>query len=660
MALAKKLALKMSNRRKYSIRESLKPLLDNRFLPRWIVLVTDILIVGIAFAYVYFLRFNLINRPVNVPDMLVQLAVALPFFLIAAFLFRPHHGIIRHSGMHDAITIFKTHAFFSASLFLISYGGAAISSRLVIPDSVIVLHFFFFFFFFLFFLLFLQLLYKKIMGPAPQTRNVLIYGAGDMGSITANVIEKGDNIHYKVIGFIDDNHHLWKKKKAGIPVFSPHEGLKEIAPRFKVKEVILSIAEENISIARKNEIVDLCLAQNLKVKEVPDAKSWIGGMLSPNQIREVRIEDLLGREPIHNRFHMVAGGIAGKRVMVTGGAGSIGSEIVRQLMKLNPEAVVIIDQAESMLYDIQLEMEKEAEQTRLQVYVADVTNRHQMHDIFRIHRPHIIYHAAAYKHVPLMEQQPEEAIANNIGGTKNIADLAVEFNAEKFVMVSTDKAVNPTNVMGATKRISEIYINSLSRVRQPKTQFITTRFGNVLGSNGSVIPLFKKQIAAGGPVTVTHKEVVRYFMTIPEACQLVIEAGFMGSGGEIYLFDMGEPVKIYKLAEKMVFLSGFTPHQDIKIVETGLRPGEKLYEELLASREKTLPTEHDKIMIAAIRPYDYEKAVRQIVEMLDSIDKENEMELVSRMKAIVPEFLSKNSPYEKLDHYEKLEIHETA
>jgi FlaA1/EpsC-like NDP-sugar epimerase len=294
------------------------------------------------------------------------------------------------------------------------------------------------------------------------------------------------------------------------------------------------------------------------------------------------------------------------------------------------------------------------------VYVADVTNRHQMHDIFRIHRPHIIYHAAAYKHVPLMEQQPGEAIANNIGGTKNIADLAVEFNAQKFVMVSTDKAVNPTNVMGATKRISEIYINSLSRVRQPKTQFITTRFGNVLGSNGSVIPLFKKQIAAGGPVTVTHKEVVRYFMTIPEACQLVIEAGFMGSGGEIYLFDMGEPVKIYKLAEKMVFLSGFTPHQDIKIIETGLRPGEKLYEELLASREKTLPTEHDKIMIAAIRPYDYEKAVRQIVGMLDSIDKENEMELVSRMKAIVPEFLSKNSPYEKLDHYEKLEIHETA
>ncbi|MFO8001442.1 MAG: nucleoside-diphosphate sugar epimerase/dehydratase [Marinilabilia sp.] len=642
------------------LREKLKQLLDNRFLPRWLVLITDILIVGVAFAYVYFLRFNIIDRPVDVPDMLLQLVVALPFFLLSALIFRSHHGIIRHSGMHDAITIFKTHALFSATLFLISFAGSALSARLVIPNSVIILHFFVSVFALLFMRFMVQVIFKKIMGPSTNTRNVLIYGAGDMGSITANVIEKGDNIHYRVVGFIDDNHHLWKKKKAGIPVYSPVEGLGEVASRRKVREVIMAIAEDNISITRKNEVVDMCLSRDLKVKEVPDARSWIGGMLSPNQIREVRIEDLLGRDPIHNRFDMVAGGITGKRVMVTGGAGSIGSEIVRQLVKLQPESIIIIDQAESMLYDVQLEIKKHLDNVRLYVYVADVTNRHKMNEIFARHHPQIIYHAAAYKHVPLMEQQPSEAIRNNIGGTKNIADLAVEYTAEKFVMVSTDKAVNPTNVMGASKRVSEIYINSLSKIRQAKTQFITTRFGNVLGSNGSVIPLFKRQIAAGGPVTVTHKDVVRYFMTIPEACQLVIEAGFMGKGGEIYLFDMGEPVKIYQLAEKMIFLSGFTPHNEIKIIETGLRPGEKLFEELLASKETTLPTEHDKIMIARIRPYDYEQAVKRIVDMLDAIKKESDMELVSRMKDIAPEFRSKNSPYEKLDKLKEIEYYEAG
>ena len=649
----------MSTLRYFMGSEKLRKLLDNRFLPRWIVLATDILLVGIAFAYVYFLRFNLIDRPVNVPDMLLQLGMALPFFLLSALLFRSHHGIVRHSGNHDAITIFKTHTLFSGSLFLISYLGELVSSRLAIPYSVIILHFFVSVFALLFMRFMVQLIFKKIMGPTYNTRNILVFGAGAMGSITANVIEKGDNIHYRIVGFIDDNHHLWKKKKAGIPVYSPAQGLGEVASRRHVKEVILAIADDNISITRKNEIVDMCLSNGLRVKEVPDAKSWIGGMLSPNQIREVRIEDLLGREPIHSRFDLVSDGIRGKRVMVTGGAGSIGSEIVRQLVKLQPESIIVIDQAESMLYDVQLEIKNHLKNTLLHVFVADVTNRHKMNEIFKLHRPQIIYHAAAYKHVPLMEQQPSEAIRNNIGGTKNIADLAVEYVAEKFVMVSTDKAVNPTNVMGATKRISEIYINSLSKTRKAKTQFITTRFGNVLGSNGSVIPLFKKQIAAGGPLTVTHKDVVRYFMTIPEACQLVIEAGFMGNGGEIYLFDMGEPVKIYKLAEKMVFLSGFTPHRDIQIVETGLRPGEKLFEELLTSREKTLPTEHDKIMIARIRPYDYEWAVKHIVDMLDAIKKEGDMELVGRMKDIVPEFQSKNSLYEKLDKLKEVEYHET-
>ncbi len=636
------------------LRDNIRRIVNNRFLPRWLVLISDSLIVGGAFVYVYFLRFNLISQSVNVPEMLVQLLVALPLFLLCAILFKSHHGIIRHSGMHDVFTLMKAHGSFSLALLIISFAGKQFSTMgFVIPNSVIILHFFVSIFALMFMRFMVQIVYKKIMGPSAHTRNILIYGAGDMGSIAASVIENDDNIHYKLIGFIDDNPHLWKKKKSGIRIYPPREALSLVARQKNVKEVIFAVSPEKISIPRKNQIVDMCLSRNLKVKEVPDANAWIGGTLSSNQIREVRIEDLLGREPIHDRFNEVADGIAGKRILVTGGAGSIGSEIVRQLVKLQPQCIIIVDQAESMLYDIQLEISNSLINTELHLYVADIINRNKMREIFRIHRPHIIYHAAAYKHVPLMEQQPAEAIVNNIGGTKNIADLAVSHAAEKFVMVSTDKAVNPTNVMGATKRTSEIYINSLSKTFQTRTQFITTRFGNVLGSNGSVIPLFKKQIAAGGPVTVTHKDVVRYFMTIPEACQLVIEAGSMGHGGEIYLFDMGQPVKIYHLAEKMISLSGFTPHQDIKIIETGLRPGEKLYEELLTTKEKTLPTQHDKIMTARIRPYNYEQAMRDINELLNRANTEDDMLLVARLKNIVPEFVSKNSPYEKLDKTEK-------
>ena len=326
--------------------------------------------------------------------------------------------------------------------------------------------------------------------------------------------------------------------------------------------------------------------------------------------------------------------------MVTGGAGSIGSEIVRQLVYLQPESIIIVDQAESPVFDIQNEIRPLLDQIRLEVFVADVTNACKMHKIFRKCQPQIIYHAAAYKHVPIMELQPYMALSNNVGGTKNIADMAVRFGVEKFVMVSTDKAVNPTNIMGATKRICEIYIQSLSQQNAMKTQFITTRFGNVLGSNGSVIPIFKRQIANGGPVTVTHHEVVRYFMTIPEACSLVLEAGFMGKGGEIFLFDMGSPVLIYDLAVRMISLSGFIPHEEIKIVETGLRPGEKLFEELLAGIEETLPTDNKKIMIGRIRPYDYEGKTARINELLKYLDMETDVQLVTRMKEIVPEFLS--------------------
>jgi FlaA1/EpsC-like NDP-sugar epimerase len=335
--------------------------------------------------------------------------------------------------------------------------------------------------------------------------------------------------------------------------------------------------------------------------------------------------------------------------MITGGAGSIGSEIVRQLLFLKPKSIVIVDQAESDLFEIQNEVLPELNGIQLTIFVADVTDRFKMKRIFDRCRPEIIFHAAAYKHVPMMELQPYEAINNNVGGTKVLADLAVEYEVEKFVMVSTDKAVNPTNIMGASKRICEIYIQSLANRKDIKTQFITTRFGNVLGSNGSVIPIFKNQISKGGPVTVTHKDVIRYFMTIPEACQLVLEAGFLGKGGEIFLFDMGEPVRIYDLAKKMISLSGYTPNSDIHIVEVGLRPGEKLYEELLADKEVTLPTSNKRIMIANIRPYQYRKAIQAIDLMLENLFEMDDYRLVYTMKEIVPEFISSNSRFESLD-----------
>jgi FlaA1/EpsC-like NDP-sugar epimerase len=428
------------------------------------------------------------------------------------------------------------------------------------------------------------------------------------------------------------------------------ENLDYFLDELNIDELIITVRE--ISLDRKNELVDACLRNKVKVRTVPPVEKWVGGELSLNQIREIKIEELLGREAIQLNNQSVDHDLRGKRVCITGAAGSIGSELVRQVIRHNPERIILIDQAESPLYEIEREI-KATSAVKVLAYLADITNRPRISAIFADNKPEIIYHAAAYKHVPLMEGNPGEAIHCNILGTKNLADLAVDFNVRKFVMISTDKAVNPTNVMGCSKRIAEVYVQALNVHNQQKgkftTAFVTTRFGNVLGSNGSVIPLFKKQIELGGPVTVTHPEVTRFFMTIPEACQLVLEAGTMGKGGEVFVFDMGNPIKIVDLARKMISLSGLQPEKDIEIVYTGLREGEKLYEELLNNSEDTLPTHHEKILIGKVEPYAYEEINKYIELFYDFVNDRNELKMVALMKELIPEFRSNYSRYEILD-----------
>ncbi len=420
---------------------------------------------------------------------------------------------------------------------------------------------------------------------------------------------------------------------------------REFVLRNRVKEVIVSI--QNIKPGRLMEITDDLIAYNVKVKIVPAVDKWIDGEFNLGQIKQVKIEDLLDRAPIEIDNPIVKSDLSIKVIFVTGAAGSIGSEIARQLYRCNLKHLILIDQAESPLYDLQQEFVQK-ESLNFTSEVADVRDEYRMQQLFEKYKPEIIFHAAAYKHVPLMEGNPYEAIRVNVSGTKLLADLAVANGVERFVMVSTDKAVNPTNVMGTTKRIAEMYTSCLSN--KGKTKFITTRFGNVLGSNGSVIPLFKKQIEAGGPLTVTHKDITRYFMTIPEACQLVLEAGVMGKGGEIYVFDMGASVKIYDVALKMIQLSGFKFPEDIDIKISGLRPGEKLYEELLANNENTQPTYHEKIMIAKTPALNAKEVTLKIDEICNVNKEIDSFKVVSLLKELVPEYVSKNSIYERLDN----------
>jgi len=523
-----------------------------------------------------------------------------------------------------------------------------VETLIYVPISILVIDFFICLFLMVSLRFMVKKFYESFINEFKPAVGVLIYGAGYSGLLTKNVIQNDRGINYQVLGFIDDNDSKVGKTIEGVRVFNLAEALDKFVDTYEGLQVIMAI--KNINIQAKRKISDVFLDRGVVVKTLPPVDKWVGGEFAINQIHNVKIEDLLGREEIQMNNKLISEEMNSKSILVTGAAGSIGSEIVRQLIAYFPSKIILVDQAESGLFDLEYELVgRIPSNTEIVVKVADVSDINRMSYIFRTHKPSIVFHAAAYKHVPLMEKNPYEAVKINILGTRILADLAAENGVDKFVMVSTDKAVNPTNVMGATKRFAEMYTQSMNQLEGMHTKFIATRFGNVLGSNGSVIPLFKKQIERGGPVTVTHPDITRYFMTIPEACELVLEAATMGEGGEVFVFDMGESVKIINLAKKMITLSGMRVDRDIEIKFTGLRPGEKLYEELLSTDENTLPTHHPKILIAKVNVPSYAYMDIQMNLIQDVLVVGDNNELVSKIKEVIPEYKSNNSIFEKLD-----------
>lgn len=624
---------------------------SNRFLSRWLVLVIDLGIVMFSFTLATLLRTNFRYHEIDLYNF--QFHFLFLFLIrIGAFLyFQSFTGIIRHTSIEDAVLILKavfTGTFIAAlvSIALRYYSG--LDMLLYVPLSILAIDFFICLFLMVTLRFLVKSFYESFINEFKPAVGVLIYGAGYSGLLTKNVIQNDRGINYQVLGFIDDNESKINKTIEGIRVYSLVEALDKFVDNYEGLQVIMAI--NNIGLQAKRKISDVFLDRGVVVKTLPPVDKWVGGEFAINQIHNVKIEDLLGREEIQMNNKRISEEMNSQAILVTGAAGSIGSEIVRQLIAYFPAKIILVDQAESGLFDLEYELSGLIpSNTELVVKVADVSDYQRMAYIFKTHKPSIVFHAAAYKHVPLMEKNPYEAVKINIIGTQVLAELAAENGVDKFVMVSTDKAVNPTNVMGATKRFAEMYTQSMNQLEGMRTKFIATRFGNVLGSNGSVIPLFKKQIERGGPVTVTHPEITRYFMTIPEACELVLEAATMGEGGEVFVFDMGESVKIINLAKKMITLSGLRVDRDIEIKYTGLRPGEKLYEELLNNDENTLPTHHPKILIAKVNTPTYAFMEIQVAEMLQLLADGGNNELVAKIKEVIPEYKSNNSVFEKLD-----------
>ena len=565
---------------------------------------------------------------------------------VASFIiFKTYSGIIRYTSTIDMQRIFVVVT--GVSILAATINGVSfyfVNQSFLIPFSVVIIEYLCTMFLMIAFRITVKLIYFEFKNASKDKKRIVIYGAGDEGIVTKRTLERDEEHKYKVVAFIADKNTKIGKKIEGVTIH-PIERLEYLIENQEIDEIIIAV--NNLAKTRKQEIVERALTKNVKVLHVPPVKNWINDELSSNQIQEVKIEDLLGREPIHLDSINIKGQLSEKRVLITGAAGSIGAEIVRQVSHFFPSKLILLDQAESPLYEIENEIKEQFGENLCEIVVADVANSSRMENVFNTFRPNVVYHCAAYKHVPIMEDNPSEAVLTNILGTKIMVDLSDKYEVDSFVMVSTDKAVNPTNVMGASKRVAEIYAQSKNMVS--KTNFITTRFGNVLGSNGSVIPLFKRQIANGGPVCVTHPEITRYFMTIPEACQLVLEAGGMGTGGEIFIFDMGSPIKIIDLAKKMIKLSGFKLGKDIEIKITGLRSGEKLYEELLNNAENTIPTHHPEIMIGKVRDYKMEDIEADINSLIDAPSEKDNFELVGKIKKLVPEFISQNSVYGKLD-----------
>jgi FlaA1/EpsC-like NDP-sugar epimerase len=624
-----------------------------RILPRWIILLIDGSILFFSVFIGYLVRFNLNWEDIQRYNLLEGSALYVVCGLLAVLLTKSYAGIVRYTGVEDGIRILYTvflALIFSGLTNLIYYYN---SGSNLIPYSVIIIAFFTSFLFLFYYRLVVKTIFTYYKNEKSKKIDIAIFGAGSAGLLVKQIIDANPVSDMRVVAFLEDDTRKVGKEIQGARIYHSTDQFARFVKELRIHELIIST--QNLSLDRKNEIVENCFQNHVKVRTVPPVDKWVRGELSLKQIKEINIEDLLGRESIVLDNDQLFPELTGKRVVITGAAGSIGSEIARQVAIYRPLQLVLIDQAESPLFEIERELSSETSlQGKLQVFVADICNHARMQNLFMEFKPEIIFHAAAYKHVPMMESNPSEAVMTNILGTRILADLAVKTGVSKFVMISTDKAVNPTSVMGCSKRIAEIYVQTLNNSHQLNSQysttaFVTTRFGNVLGSNGSVIPVFKKQIASGGPVTVTHPDITRYFMTIPEACRLVLEAGVMGQGGEIFLFDMGKPVRIYDLAKKMIFLSGLELKKDIDIVFTGLREGEKLFEELLNDRENTIPTHHNMILKAKTRAYDFDQISNLIDLFEDLIADKNELKMVALMKEIVPEFKSNYSRYKILD-----------
>ena len=634
-------------------------LLNQKYLPRWAVFALDIFICMFSFALMFVildgtpLKFNSVV-PLPVKALMI-IGINVVFFA----LFRTYSGIVRHSTFTDVVKVASASFLTAFSVIAFNYVFFVFTGEKIFLTTGVLLYVFFSFTLMLFFRIAVKETYQFLqrINSGNFKKKVLIVGMDNQTISLGRALTTESDLSFKLMGFLTENPSSKSLSILGKPVFSlpinkDSLAFTELIAKTQLDGVL--IVRDSLSIAETNQIVEACLANNIEVFNVPLVENWNKKEDIQTQIRPIEIEDLLERHPIKIDNEIIAHHLEGKTVLVTGGAGSIGSEIVKQIAIFNPEKVVILDNAESPLHEMDLMLQKEFPSLNYMTILADVRNLDRMEMIFFKFKFDLVYHAAAYKHVPMIEKHPHEAVAVNIRGTINLANLSVQHGVEKFVMISTDKAVNPTNVMGASKRAAEMYVQSLQERIGIHTKFITTRFGNVLGSNGSVIPYFRKQIAAGGPVTVTHKDIIRYFMTISEACQLVLQAGTMGNGGEIYIFDMGKPIRIMDMAENMIRLSGLKPYKDIDIQIVGLRPGEKLYEELLSDTALTLPTYHPKIMVSKVPVEDFNEVSEKIQHVLKATTKSKRKQVVQKLKDLVPEFISQNSEFQSLD---KEEVH---
>lgn len=634
-------------------------------VPRWVIFLLDLTICTCSLIFAYSLKHNLDLTAIELPELARNLLIIGTINIAVFFHIKTFTGIVRYTSAQDSFRILISVIICNGTFFVLNLISITFFQYPLISFTILITNGLASFLLLMTYRVLIKYFFIYVKNLNLDKKKVIIYGAGEAGLATKRTFDHDGSVNKNIVAFVDDDQRKVGKTIDGVKILDA-ANLSHLIGEHELDEIIF--ASYTIPDDKKDAIVDLCLENDIKVLNIPPLDVWTNGQLKPAQIQKLNIEDLLNRKSIKIDIEGIGEMLNKKRILITGAAGSIGSEIVRQLSKFDVGLIILCDQSETALHELYLELEENNKSKNFHAFVGDVRDEQRMDKLFDTYKPHYVYHAAAYKHVPLMEDNPAEAIKANVLGTKTIADQAVKHGVQKFVMISTDKAVNPTNIMGASKRIAEIYVQSLNNSLstegfifsnglqyindlnvKPITKFITTRFGNVLGSNGSVIPRFRQQIEKGGPLTVTHPEITRYFMTIPEACRLVLEAGCMGKGGEIFVFDMGKSVKIVELAKKMIRLAGLEPNVDVKIEYSGLRPGEKLYEELLNDNENTMPTHHEKIMIGKVREYVFADVEKQIYELIASAKSDNDRQVVINMKKLVPEFKSKNSVFEELD-----------